>query len=94
MSWKDKLNLNECFIYCETPKTREEIMGKFNLTSVESWHASKYLMKLNSDMIVEKNVGITGRAYLYKTRKKTLEEVFEELDEQKYEEASNALENL
>ena len=92
--WKEKLNLNECFIFCEKPKTREEIMVKFDLTATEGWHASKYLLKLKSDMIVEKNVGITSRAYLYKTRRTTLEEVFNEIDEQKYAEALKVLKEI
>lgn len=71
--WKDKVKLNEMFKFCEIPRTRKEIQKEFNLTPIQSWHCCRYLMKLSSDMIVEKNIGITSRAYHFKTRKTTLE---------------------
>lgn len=67
--WTDKVSVNELLVFCEFGKTREEISQKYGLTPAESWSATKFLSKLTSDIIVEKNKGRTHRAFIFTTRK-------------------------
>jgi len=83
--WKEKVNTYKLLVFCKTPRTRKEIMKKFELTPIEGWHCCKYMMKLRSDIIVQKNVGITNKAYLYQTRRVSLEGIIQEKGKEEYD---------
>ena len=88
MVWEDKAKVNSVLLFCKTWKSREEIAEKFDLTEIESWHCVRWVGKLN-DISVQRKVGLTGRAYLYRTRQFAMDKLLEKM---KLEEETNTAE--
>ena len=65
--WDRKVSVNELLLFCEGGKTRGEISDEFKLTPAESWSATKYLSKLRTDIVVQKNKGRTHRVFVFTT---------------------------
>ena len=73
MGWKEKIEYREFVLFCDIYRSRTEIEERFGLTKSESIHALKYFSKFDDDFLVEKDVGVTGKAWWIKSRPEALE---------------------
>ena len=71
-SWLDT-DMDDYVLFLSEWRTRKDIMEKFNLSNVSSWHCVKFLSKLSEIQCV-KNMGRTKRSTMYKSRAFALEE--------------------
>ena len=74
MGWRD-ISTIDIFSFCKTWKSRQEIKDFFSLTNIESQHMCRWLGKLSDDVHIERNLGGTKKAILYKIKQETLEEM-------------------
>lgn len=75
MGWEDKVKVNHLLLFCADWRTRSEIREKFKMSNIQSWHCVRFLSNLNHDVITEKKVGATKRAYRYKTRIRSVQKI-------------------
>ena len=87
MTWTDKAKVNDVLIFCKTWKSREEIREHFKFTNIEAWHCVRWIGRL-SDVSIIKKVGLTSRAYMYRTRHFSMIKILEEI---KLEKEADAL---
>ena len=81
MGWVEKVgSLDNLFIFCETQKTRKEFEEKFNLSNIESWHASKCLMGFKDSFTIQKGLGKTKKAFGFTLNKFDREDIYEMLE--------------
>jgi len=73
MTWRD-VPYKEIALYCSMWRTTDELMEKFNLSRVETWHMCKWISKLH-EFQVERRTGFTKRAFMFKTRKFALDDI-------------------
>jgi len=73
--WDRKVSVDELLLFCEEGKTREQIAINYGLTPAESWSATKYLLKLRHDIVVQKNKGRTHRAFIFTTYANTIKQI-------------------
>lgn len=80
-SWIDKASVNDVLKFCESWKTREQIMARFEMTSIQSWHCVRYLSKLHSSVETLTGKGWTGRAHEFRTREHEIKKIKEEMQQ-------------